>query len=47
MNDGVTARSRPGALHRPGGVTGDVFGCLIELTESCLPAVFRLPQGEV
>ncbi|WP_346667749.1 adenosylcobinamide-GDP ribazoletransferase [uncultured Desulfovibrio sp.] len=34
------------ALRRLGGVTGDVFGCLIEVTESCMLLVFCLPQGE-
>lgn len=34
------------ALRRLGGVTGDVFGCLIEITESCMLLVFCLPQGE-
>lgn len=43
----VTALLLSAALRRLGGVTGDVFGCLIELTESCMLMVFCLPQGEV
>lgn len=35
------------ARRRLGGVTGDVFGCLIELTESCMLMVFCLPQGDI
>lgn len=35
------------ALRRLGGVTGDVFGCLIELAETCMLIVFCLPQGDV
>ena len=43
----VTALLLSAVLRRLGGVTGDVFGCLIELTESCMLVVFCLPQGEV
>ena len=43
----LTALLLSAVMRRLGGVTGDVFGCLIELTESCMPMVFCLPQGEV
>ena len=43
----VTALLLSAVMRRLSGVTGDVFGCLIELTESCMLVVFCLPQGEV